>query len=80
MSSLTLLSILVALALVTAVAALVRSRRAARRLEQVTESYWELRYEYGQLRARVEKLEGKPDADAVPPAAFVPLSSIKRPR
>jgi type II secretory pathway component PulJ len=74
---LALLSILVALALVAAVVALARLWRAARRLEQVTESYWELRYEYGQLRARVERLEGKPDADAVPPAAFVPLSSIK---
>ena len=54
------------------------------RLERLTESYWELRYEYGQLRARVSRLE--PDQAAAaprPPApagstAFVPLSSLKR--
>jgi hypothetical protein len=70
--------VLAALALVVAAAALARARRAARRLEQLTESYWELRYDSGQLRARVDKLEGKPDGEAAQPAAFVPLSSIKR--
>lgn len=76
-------------ALLLAVVAVLRARRTARRLERLTESYWELRYENGQLRARVARLEpadpaaggapnqapaGKPDATT----HFVPLSSLKR--
>jgi hypothetical protein len=68
-----------------AVGALLRARRVAKRLEWLTESYWELRYEYGQLRARVarleppaESVEPDPQAPARPPANFVPLSSLKR--
>ena len=67
-----------------AVAAFVKARRLARRLERLTESYWELRYEHGQLRARVNRLD--PEHPAQPPeaapqagtTAFVPLSSLKR--
>ena len=75
-------------AVLVAVVALVRARRTARRLERLSESYWELRYEYGQLNARVSRLEGAPpekrgddpvaahrDSATV---AFVPLSSLKR--
>ena len=40
-----------------AVASLVKARRLAKRLERLTESYWELRYEHGQLRARVNRLD-----------------------
>jgi len=81
---LTVLSIFVALA------ALVRVRRAARRLERLSESYWELRYESGQLKARVTRLEtavgpiavsAEPDADvphAAAPTSFIPLSSLKK--
>jgi hypothetical protein len=75
-------------ALLLALGAFLRARRVARRLERLTESYWELRYEYGQLRARVTRLEPPVAAPAVPdpqdpaprPAAgnFVPLSSLKR--
>jgi hypothetical protein len=76
-------------ALLLAVVAVLRARRTAKRLERLTESYWELRYENGQLRARVARLEpadaaaggapnqppaGKPDAAT----HFVPLSSLKR--
>jgi hypothetical protein len=66
-----------------AVAALMKARRLARRLERVTESYWELRYEYGQLRARLNRIDPEPAAasEPAPPAgvtAFVPLSSLKR--
>jgi hypothetical protein len=58
-------------------------RRVGRRLERLTESYWELKYDHGQLRARVARLE--PDAPVKPadpapqPGAtnFVPLSSLK---
>jgi hypothetical protein len=80
---LTLPTLLAAVAALTALAAVLRARRTARRLERLLESYWELRYEYGQLRARVARLEGQPEPDAsvAPPAgstAFVPLSSVKR--
>ena len=71
-------------AVVVALAALARARQVSRRLDRLTESYWELRYEYGQLRARVGRLEGQPDADpgGRPPepasTVFVPLSSLKK--
>jgi hypothetical protein len=71
-------------ALLLAAAAFARTRRLARRLERLTESYWELRYEHGQLRARLNRLDPDPAAAAPEPnaasgvTAFVPLSSLKR--
>jgi len=72
-------------AVLVAVAALARARRLTKRLERLTESYWELRYEHGQLRARVNRLD--PDTQAANPTpsapsggsttAFVPLSSLR---
>jgi hypothetical protein len=72
-------------AAVIALAAWAKARRLARRLERLTEAYWELRYEHGQLRARVSRLD--PDAPAgaasagpppgVAATAFVPLASLK---
>jgi hypothetical protein len=59
-------------------------RRLARRLERLTESYWELRYEYGQMRSRLNRLDPEqaaavPDVPQTPgTTAFVPLSSLKR--
>jgi hypothetical protein len=81
---LTSLWLLTGAAVLVALAALVKARRLARRLERLTESYWELRYEHGQLRARVNRLD--PDVSAAPPEPpaaaspthFVPLSSLKR--
>jgi hypothetical protein len=82
---LTLPSLLTAAALITAAVALVRARRTAKRLERLTESYWELRYEVAQVRARVTRLEPPTveTANAEPGAAdstttFVSLSSLKR--
>ena len=83
----TFLSLLSGAALLTALLAFLRARRTAKRLERLTEAYWELRYEQGQLRARVARMD--PDgaaAASVPPdmprqtgaTAFVPLSSLKR--
>ena len=72
------------LALVVALIAIVRARRLTKRLERLTESYWELRYEHGQLRARVNRLDPEQPsqvAESGPQAgttAFVPLSSLKR--
>jgi len=79
----TFLWLLTGAALVTAVAALLKARRVARRLERLTESYWELRYEHGQLRARVARLDPDQTSAAADPrtagtTAFVPLSSLKR--
>jgi len=44
-------------AVLVALVALVKARRATKRLERLTETYWELRYDHGQLRARVAKLD-----------------------
>jgi hypothetical protein len=81
---LTLELILAVAALVAAALAAVGVRRIARRLDRMTDSYWELRYDYGQLRARVTRLEGGEEPEGAPPPAepvpdsFIPLSSIKR--
>ena len=71
-----------------ALVALWRARGAAKRLERLSESYWELRYESGQLKARVTRLEVEtglrepsPDPEGQQPTAattFVPLSSLKK--
>jgi len=71
-------------ALLFALGAFLRARRVAKRLERLTESYWELRYEYGQLRARVSRLEpptAEHDAQeqaGQSGATFVPLSSLTK--
>jgi hypothetical protein len=82
---LTLQWLLPGVAVLVAVAALARARRLTKRLERLTESYWELRYEHGQLRARVNRLDPEtPPADPIPTppprggtTAFVPLSSLR---
>jgi hypothetical protein len=78
----TALSVLTVTALLIAVAALLRARRLSRRLEHVIESYWELRYDYGQLRAQIERFQapaqGGVESEAGGTTAFVPLSSIRR--
>ena len=79
---LTLHWLLTGAALVLAGIALLTARRQTRRLERLTESYWELRYEHGQLRARVNRLDPEQQAPAAgpesPAANFIPLSSLKR--
>ena len=74
-------------AVLIAVWALIRAQRVTKRLERLTESYWELKYDHGQLRARVARLDPD-DAPPAPPGpaarsgatAFVPLSSLKERR
>ena len=81
---LTLHWLLTVAAVLVALVALVKARRATKRLERLTETYWELRYDHGQLRARVDKLDpetaaAQPDAPAKPAGpTFIPLSSLKR--
>jgi hypothetical protein len=77
------LGIGVALALVLALWAWMRARHLASRLERLTKQFWDLRYEHGELRARVARLDPHAPADPVeppePPAqTFIPLSSLKR--
>jgi len=77
-------SLLAGLALLIALWALARARRAARRLDQLQQSYWDLRYEHGRLRAQVNRLDPDEAEQAAEPAApdpattFIPLSSLKR--
>jgi hypothetical protein len=79
--------LLVGAACACSLVAFLRAKRVAKRLEKLTESYWELRYEHGQLRARIARLEppiegidtpDKPARAAAGSTAFVPLSSLKR--
>jgi hypothetical protein len=75
---------LTGVAVLLAAAAHIKARRLAKRLERLSESYWELRYEHGQLRARINRLDPEQplaSPEAAQPAgttAFVPLSSLKR--
>jgi len=73
----------IGIAVLAAGLALLRIRRLSKRLDRDRESYWDLRYELGQLQARVARLEADRSAPvpASPPGgadAFVPLSSLKR--
>jgi len=75
--------VLAGAALVAAAVAVERARRMSKRLERLREAYWDLRYELGQLQARLNRLEAErtDQPPAGQPAAannFVPLSSLKR--
>jgi len=65
-----------------ALAALTTARRLSRRLAQLTELYWALKFDHGELKARVKAVAPTPEeaAAAAPPVqqTFVPLSSLKR--
>ena len=71
--------------LLVALVALSQARRAAKRLEQLSQNYWELKYLNGELRVKLQQLTGEsaPQQPTPPTAAqgrdtFVPLSSLKR--
>jgi len=77
--------IVAGVALVVALAAFAAVRRVHRKVDTLTQSYWELRYDYTRLRSQVTRLdpaqaEAPPAAEPVPPASvsFVPLSSIRK--
>ena len=72
-------------ALAAALVAWRQARRTAKRLEQLTQLYWELKYQYGEQRVQLQRLTGDapPPAAPAPPTrqpteAFVPLTSLKR--
>jgi hypothetical protein len=64
-----------------------RERRCYSRspkIDALTQSYWELRYDYTRLRSQVARLDPEqvpaPPPEPAPPAAvtFVPLASMKK--
>jgi hypothetical protein len=65
-----------------ALAALATARRVSRRLAQLSEQYWELKYEQGELKARLKAIAPTPEeVEASRPSVqqtFVPLASVKR--
>ena len=72
---------------VVAVWAWLKARRLARKLEALTQSYWELRYDFTRLRSQVARLDPETAAAEAPPAAaaappqgvsYISLSSIKK--
>ena len=73
-----------AVALLIALVTLGRVRRLTRKLEALTQSYWELRYDYTRLRSQVARLDPEqqeaapPEPAAAPSVSFVPLSAIRK--
>ncbi len=66
---------LAVVALVVALVALALVRRQSRRIGELTDLYWQLRYDHGELKSTVSP---PPPGPPVAPSAFVPLGSIKR--
>ncbi len=69
-----------ALALVAAGAGWAAARGAARAARQVTEMYWQLKFDHGELKTRVDAIAPTPGTPprTAPGTQFVPLTSVKR--
>jgi len=78
----TLLWFITAASLLAALVALSQARRTARRLEQLTQMYWELKFQHGELRVQLRQsnaaealrqtgLTGESAAPPAPPAGPV---------
>ena len=73
-------------AVLLALAALGAVRRSFRKIDALTQSYWELRYDYTRLRSQLARLDPEQVPTPTPPAApaspasvsFVPLASMKK--
>jgi hypothetical protein len=79
----TILWLVTAASLLVALLAWSKARGTARRLEQLSQMYWELKYQHGELRAQIERTGTAPPSTTPPPPgrpgeAFVPLASLKR--
>ena len=81
----TLLSFVTVVSLVIALVAWRQARRTAKRLDQLTQMYWELKYQHGELRVRLQgdraftPSSQEPKAQAASPdSAFIPLTTLKR--
>ena len=65
-------AIIAVAALVIAVLAFAHARRTARKLAMLEEQYWQLKFDHGELKAKVDPshAEAKPN--------FIPLTQLKR--
>ena len=76
--------IVAGVAVVLALAALGAVRRSFRKIDALTQSYWELRYDYTRLRSQLARLDPEqvptPTPAPASPASvsFVPLASMKK--
>jgi hypothetical protein len=84
-----LLGVTAAVGLALAAWAWLRTRRLTRKLEAITQSYWELRYDFTRLRSQVARLDPEtaapeapqpdaPSTQAESAVAYISLSSIKK--
>ncbi len=71
--------------LVVALLAWRQTRRTAKRLERLSQMYWELKYQQGELRVQWQRASGglpespePPTPVARPNDSFIPLTSLKR--
>jgi hypothetical protein len=68
--------------LLFALTALVMARGVSRRLAQLSQQYWELKFDYGELKARIKALaptvEEQAAAQPLVKETFVPLAGLKR--
>jgi hypothetical protein len=62
-------------ALVVATIAFAHARRTARKLAILEEQYWQLKFDHGELKARVDPSAPRPPE---PKQTFVPLTQLKR--
>jgi hypothetical protein len=62
-------------ALLIALAAWVHARRTARQLAELTQMYWQLKFDHGELKAKVDPSQPPPPE---PKSTFVPLTQLKR--
>ena len=62
-------------ALLVAVVAFAHARKTARKLAILEEQYWQLKFDHGELKAKLD-----PSSPEPPPArqTFVPLTSLRR--
>ena len=84
----TLLWVIAGASLVAALVAWGQARRTAKRLEQLSQMYWELKYQQGELRVQLQRATGglaepaqapSPGPDgSTPQQSFIPLTSLKR--
>ena len=68
-------AIIAVAALVIAVLAFAHARRTARKLAILEEQYWQLKFDHGELKAKVDPT---PQVAPQPQQTFVPLTQLKR--
>ena len=68
-------SLIAGAALLIAIVAFAHSRRTARQLAQMTELYWQLKFDHGELKAKVDP--STPPAPE-PKQTFVPLIRLRQ--